>query len=550
MQDIKIFHQNFYSHENKVDQDNFIIKHCEVKEIKRRRPKTGESVKAKSFSVVYKVRKNETNKLIPVCRNAFSGVLKISKDRIAGVLKRFWDSGHMAKENRGGDRKTNKFSGKRRSVMEFIQRFKVIESHYCRNRTNRKYLPSTLNITKMWRMYSSEFKDTPLEVKKSYFRGIFNRCYNIGFGSPRTDVCSVCLQLKEKIKVEKSDDAKKKLIIEYHVHKLRAKAFFEFLKEENPELLTISFDCQKNQVLPKLPDQSVYYSRQLYIYNFTAVTGSSHSPLTKENVSIYTWTEDQYNKGSNEISSAVFHKLNQEDFTNKKVVRLVADGCGGQNKNSILMAMCIKWLGHCAPPSVTKLEVIFPVVGHSFIPPDRVFARIEKVIKKMETIVTVTEYENIFADHGTVFKLGSDVDVKDWKQASKLAIKPPGQWHASFSASKRFILNKSKNGQVTVRAEQSYKSDLGMFRSVFKKNKSINDIDPVAVMGGIPPNPKKLDDVKTLLVKHYGDDWVSLPELSYYKSVLQTMEPDQNIEENVAEDILCEEVPYIPDLIV
>lgn len=36
--------------------------------------------------------------------------------------------------------------------------------------------------------------------KENYFRHIFNTDYDIGFGSPRTNVCSTCLQLTEKIK--------------------------------------------------------------------------------------------------------------------------------------------------------------------------------------------------------------------------------------------------------------------------------------------------------------------------------------------------------------
>lgn len=57
---------------------------------------------------------------------------------------------------------------------------------------------------------------------------------------------------------------------------------------------TFSFDCPKNQPLPKLPDQSTYYSRQFYIYNLTIVQGTSKDKLTKENVFSYVWGEEQY----------------------------------------------------------------------------------------------------------------------------------------------------------------------------------------------------------------------------------------------------------------
>lgn len=70
-------------------------------------------------------------------------------------------------------------------------------------------------------------------------------------------------------------------MIEKTVHKRRAKAFFDMLKTEDPSI--ISFDCQKNMVLPKIPDQSTYYSRQFF---FTIVEGSSKSSLTRQNISV------------------------------------------------------------------------------------------------------------------------------------------------------------------------------------------------------------------------------------------------------------------------
>ncbi|CAF4763168.1 unnamed protein product [Pieris macdunnoughi] len=109
--------------------------------------------------------------------------------------------------------------------------------------------------------------------------------------------------------------------------------------------------------------------------NFTVVIGSSKSAL--DNVRTYYWCENEHAKSSSEIASAVFDTLISLDIPSDKTrVRLFADGCGGQNKNTILVGMCMKWLYSNAPPHVKKLEIIFPMVGHSFLPPDRVFAKI------------------------------------------------------------------------------------------------------------------------------------------------------------------------------
>lgn len=77
----------------------------------------------------------------------------------------------------------------------------------------------------------------------------------------------------------------------------------------------MSYGCQKNQVLPKIPDQAAYYySRQFYIYNFSICKEISTDKQSKENTYIYTWTEADAAKGSAQIASAVFHRLQNIDL--------------------------------------------------------------------------------------------------------------------------------------------------------------------------------------------------------------------------------------------
>ena len=63
------------------------------------------------------------------------------------------------------------------------------------------------------------------------------------------------------------------------------------------------------QVLPKVPDQQAYYSRQMYVYNMTVVRGPSGDKLDKDHVSVYTWTENQYKKDSSVCVSVVYDAL-------------------------------------------------------------------------------------------------------------------------------------------------------------------------------------------------------------------------------------------------
>ena len=86
------------------------------------------------------------------------------------------------------------------------------------------------------------------------------------------------------------------------------------------------------------------------------------------------------------------------DFERKTVVKCFSDGCDGQNKNIILIAMLEKRL-------VTDAhEQVNISYGHSFIPPNRVFSLIEKNLKKKDTILQPSEYEEILGRHVTVHK--------------------------------------------------------------------------------------------------------------------------------------------------
>lgn len=516
-----------------------------TRKVARHRPTSG-TREPKGVSFIYNVR-DVTGKLVPVCRGTFLSILRISRNRLSGVLGRYHKTGEVPKESRGGDRHSLKNTAKRNAVKAFIEKFNIIESHYCRGNSKRQYLSPQLNIKMMWRLYNEQCLEVSLKVRECFFRNIFNREYNIGFGSPRTDVCSTCLSLTERIKHENNADKKQDLMVEKRVHKLRAAAFFQHLREERRGLMTFSYDCQKNLVLPKVPDQSAYYSRQLYIYNFAIVKGSSKGPLNPQTVKICCWTETERPKGSNEIASCVFNCLleNQEDMVDVDTVRLVADGCAGQNKNSIMVGMCSKWLKDHAPRSVKKIELIFPVSGHSYIPPDRVFGLIEKDIRKNEVIADPQEYIDIFSRYGTIVKVGHDFPVCDWKTAALEILKPPGQWHFKFKPAKRIILHRTSTS-ILVQGEESYRTEIVNPKGVCKKGKLISSL----IAGELPNEntvkPFKLRDVRSLLVSHYGRNWSSIISLEWYKSILEGVADGGGEEDDGdEEEVICEQqLPY------
>lgn len=125
---------------------------------------------------------------------------------------------------------------------------------------------------------------------------------------------------------------------------MKAESFFNILRKDVEGKRVISFDCQKNLILPKLPDQSSYYLRQLYLYNFTVYEGLSTDSQTKCNTFCYTWLEREYAKGACQIASAIYHRLSETDLEDVHTVKLMSDGFGGQNKISTMVGMLGTWL--------------------------------------------------------------------------------------------------------------------------------------------------------------------------------------------------------------
>ena len=210
----------------------------------------------------------------------------------------------------------------------------------------------------------------------------------------------------------------------------------------------------------------------------------------------------------------------------------------------MMIGMHSHWLGCKALVHVRSAELIFPVTGHSYMPPDRVFGVIEKDIKKKDTIVQPQEYLYIFSQHGTVVKLSSeDCPVYDWKTVTERAILKPGRWHFRFLPSKRFIVFRFNSGAIKIRGETAYRSDLCVLRSVFKNNQSHDTMWPDIVAPGIPIKTAKLNDVRNLLKKHFGNEWQNIPELEFFKNLTDPPEKEEREEE-----IQCQHVQEDEDL--
>lgn len=166
--------------------------------VKRRRTKGIYSLK--EFRTKYYAF-NRKKERVPVCYKAFVDITRVGKSRLFLLANKF-NQRRVLDDRRGGFKAAAKYNEQADSIVAFINSLNFVESHYCRGRSERKYLPSELNINQLYRMYNEKQRGTELlnQVKASYFRFIFNTRFNIGFKMPQTDVCSTCLSYKERIK--------------------------------------------------------------------------------------------------------------------------------------------------------------------------------------------------------------------------------------------------------------------------------------------------------------------------------------------------------------
>ena len=368
--------------------------------------------------------KDKDGNNLEVCSETFLSIFGIGRARVRSIAAHKWVSNNPRPERRGGKREKLGYEDVKEKIKQHISRFRCVSSHYGRDKTpHKEYLPYDPNVKKMYKAFLKEYSGV-LNVKYSLYYKIFATCFHLGFGNPKEDVGSTCVKLKTTINATKDMEKKKELITEMLLHKMRAKKFYALLKEEpkDDSVPTICFDLMQNQPLPKSAISEAYYSRQLRQF-FLGIPIHKPGTQRREDVSFYTWGEHEQGRGANTVASALTHFI-EERLTASgnnviKTVRLFSDLCVGQNKNyTVLLALNLLATKH-------KIKFIhhFPVRGHSYMPPDRAFRQVEKILRCHETILQPEDYFTIFNEIGRVLQYGADWKVYDFKAPSDKVVK-------------------------------------------------------------------------------------------------------------------------------
>ena len=397
-----------------------------LENLEQKRLWLGSMVEVTALNEQKKGRKNRTilyhlpldaNVRARVCRVMFYSTVNISEKQVRTVLALRNSAGAIAGESRGGrtphrrehDQTLNE------CVRQHIKQFPRMESHYCRSSSTYEYLSSELTVGKMHRMFTEENPNTV--VSFSLYLKVF-RSLNLRFSQPKKDLCGLCEAYHQTPEAERSEDLKSR----YKSHteeKNKVRELKEQLKAEaliNKSCITSSFDLQQVIYVPRSNRCELFYKRRLACYNFTVYD------LGSRDASCYLWHEGVACRGANEVASAVNDYLSTVDRSNAVTkVSMFADGCVGQNKNSIIASMMIDFVKKSK--HIRSINMYYFETNHGQNEGDAVHSAVERALDRQSEVVvpsqlfTVIRSARINPRPYNVINLVTE-DIVDWKAYS------------------------------------------------------------------------------------------------------------------------------------
>ena len=386
---VKTVFDSFWAMGNYNKQNTYL-----TSRIRMCKPKRKRAVDENNCKVRYEYSVRYRDEEYVVCRIAFPAMHGISVRRVEIHQQRMRSSntGTPIEDKRGKTPSVNKIVGPKLDIVhEHIASLPTKSSHYTRCRApHRKYLEECGTLGELYRKYkqwaSLEHPDVEL-VKQRFYEKIFTECYNITFKIPLKDTCATCDKANIDINAKKTQgiDAEKEEE-ELKVHKTKAKMVSGILSSmannPHPETLVrtdvvrvVAMDLQQTQPCPRVSTGMAYYLRKLWVYNFCVYD------VTKGKATMFVWDEVTGGRGSDEVATCLMKwiTMRQQEGQEFDVLRVFCDNAGGQNKNIHIILAALRLI-HAK--QLIRIEFVFMVSGHSYMPCDRSFGVIEKKFRR------------------------------------------------------------------------------------------------------------------------------------------------------------------------
>lgn len=368
----QIIFEDYWSQGDIQRQREFVARHVEKTETLR---KTAGVNSRRKLTFKYYLTLNGVR--VNVCRYLFLNTLSITERVLRTAVQKVSESGVVIKDKRGGrpQSKQELDARSRDLCVKHIDRYPRVESHYCREGSTREYLHSDLTVKKMYRMFIRSLEGNPLKPSFSTYKRVF-KGKNLSFHRPKKDQCSLCLTYYNG-----TEEVKAKLQEKFQKHQFDKLTFRNTRKmclnqaKENPGVVQcVTFDLQQVIQIPITNENAVFYKRRLSTFNLTVYD------LGTRDCCCFTWYEAVSKRGASEISTALNIFLRESDRKGFKRIYLFADGCGGQNRNSIVAAALIYILTNSL--NIEEITLRFSIPNHGQSAGDSAHSAISYAVKK------------------------------------------------------------------------------------------------------------------------------------------------------------------------
>lgn len=463
-----------------------------------------------------------------MCKKAFCSVHGVGAGRVDRIAAHIPQNVTCPSDRRGkhGNRPNAIPQELKEAIDQHIRSFPKRSSHYSRSKNiKRSYLSPDLSVKKMHELYLEKHepesyllliggKHCRPRVTYDFYYRYFLTNFRLSFGSPRSDTCNTCDMLRKKIDCAANADIKGMAVQEKESHILNADAFYATLSQltneakENNDIEVLSFDYEQNLPLPLVPSGSVFYSRQLWMYNFcihSGTTGISH---------FYMYDETLARRGPSEVVSFLHHYLDHYLSPDVRKLYLFSDNCGGQNKNKTMMQFLytLTRSGY-----FDKVVHKFPEPGHSFLPCDRCFGLIEKKKRQREHLYLPEEWKSLVRNTSRMFVV---VDVDQ-----HMILKYTDHLRPFFKTTIRkgrepFMLSKYRSIEYSasscdIMCSKEQLNSVGTAFIIQKTDDIISFPEDLLYSSPLPLKTAKYKDVKDLALK-----FVPLNDMCFYDNLL------------------------------
>ena len=361
-----------YYYELNQNEKYVFLRQVTEKYLKGRKTTEGPSRRAYSFKYFFKVQEEK----IQVCKSFFLGTLNISQKPIYTVHSVDRD---VSKKDMRGKTGTRKLSNeKKQVVIDHIEKFNVVESHYCRQNSQRKYLEATLTIPKMYDLHLTFCAENNIEnpVKLSMYRHIFCTNFNYSFHKPKKDVCENCatyyLKKKENRLSNTESEAMEKHIAEKEAMRKEKE------NDKKSSVPVLCFDLENVITCPKSFIGNYFYLQKLTMYNLTG-----HLSTTNKAYCVL-WIETLQGRSGNCLASA-FKKIIEKVLDDNHFTELItwSDSCVPQNRNSHISFCVLDLLRN--QPDLERLTMKYSIPGHGAVQEvDNIHSQIERHMSQIE----------------------------------------------------------------------------------------------------------------------------------------------------------------------